>query len=368
MIAEPLNDQACLQAVTETAARYRQRRAVRELAAQLRSTEELAAYLRELPQRDDQGDPADGPRIDCGDTTQRLRIPADDPNCVERSALYLAAGELIDPSAVRQLATIDTPAGRHTFPLEDGRPVVLDPMLPRNALSLGLWAIRNAAGDPNVSDALALALDLADASAPRNARIGAARVAIERALSGDVYALRNGVDDIGFALAVAEGAARAVSGQAVDAVRLGVMALDHLLRRNLGWGDIVDAVGSAGEAVVELGKDVGEAVVELGKDVGEKALEAGKAAAPVAAKTAVKAALASVGVPPAAVDAAVDVVEDSLRKEGLTLEGRAAPRPAPKPPRQPKRAPVAQAAPVARVARQTLRATTTRRLELFPLV
>ncbi len=53
------------------------------------------------------------------DVSQRVRIPAANPNCVERSALYLAAGEIIDPRPLRQLATIHTPIGPHTFPVEE---------------------------------------------------------------------------------------------------------------------------------------------------------------------------------------------------------------------------------------------------------
>ena len=74
-------------------------------------------------------------RIDACDPPQRLRLPAADPNCVERAATYLAAAELIDPAPVRALATTDTPGGLHTYPVEDGRPVVLDPQISRNALA-----------------------------------------------------------------------------------------------------------------------------------------------------------------------------------------------------------------------------------------
>ena len=51
----------------------------------------------------------------------------------------LGAAELIDPRPSRQLATIDTRSGRHTFPLENGEPLVLDPAFTRNTLVGGLF-------------------------------------------------------------------------------------------------------------------------------------------------------------------------------------------------------------------------------------
>ncbi|MFT3697700.1 MAG: hypothetical protein QM831_31465 [Kofleriaceae bacterium] len=76
---------------------------IAEIAAKHPTTVSLAAWIRTLPQRDDDGDPEDGPKIDACAPPQRLRVPAPDPNCVERSALYLAVAEIIDPET-------DTPA------------------------------------------------------------------------------------------------------------------------------------------------------------------------------------------------------------------------------------------------------------------
>src|SRR6185312_16467416 len=94
-----------------------------EIATKHPNTEDLARWIRTLPQRDDNGDPNDGPKVKACEPVQRLRIPADDPNCVERAALYVAVAELIDPVPVRQLATLDTVNGLHTFPVENGLPV-----------------------------------------------------------------------------------------------------------------------------------------------------------------------------------------------------------------------------------------------------
>lgn len=143
MIIAPLNDHDCLAKLSALAADGQARDDVRSIAGRFRTTGELAAWIRSLPQRDDDGDPDDGPRVGC-DTAQRARLIADDPNCVERSILYIAAAEVIDPQPVRQLATIEVPSGgRHTFPVENGTPIKLDPAVPRNALRAGLWMIRN---------------------------------------------------------------------------------------------------------------------------------------------------------------------------------------------------------------------------------
>ena len=149
MIAEPLNDSECLGKLTRVALAAVERDDVRQLGARFPSTAALAAWIRSLPQRHDAGNPGDGPRVTC-DVSQRARVLPDDPNCVERSLLYLAAAEALDPEAVRQLATIETgSSGRHTFPIEDGRPVLLDPAMPRNALRAGLFLMTAPAAIPD---------------------------------------------------------------------------------------------------------------------------------------------------------------------------------------------------------------------------
>ena len=163
MIGEPYNDRACLGAITEHARERATSADVQAIAASFATAAELAAWIRTLPQKNDDGDPLDGPKVAC-DVPQRLRIPTTDPNCVERAAFYLAAAESIEPGAVRALATIDTELGRHTFPVEDGREVVLNPTLPRNALAAGLdliTASRGAIALP-VSAAAAWAFDIAE--------------------------------------------------------------------------------------------------------------------------------------------------------------------------------------------------------------
>ena len=189
MIAEPLNDSECLGQLTRLAAAAAERRDVRQLVARFPDTAALAAWIRSLPQRYDAGNPEDGPRVTC-DVSQRARVMPSDPNCVERSLLYLAAAEVLDPEAVRQLATIDTGAGRHTFPIEDGRPVLLDPAMPRNALRAGVFLMTTPSTIPDEPpDPRELLPWLADIAADQvddergRARVRRGRAAFDRLLA-----------------------------------------------------------------------------------------------------------------------------------------------------------------------------------------
>lgn len=233
MIAPPLNDTSCLSKVTDRALDAVDSDDVRNIASRFESTRELAGWIRCLPQRNDTGDESDGPRVKC-DVSQRVRIPTDDPNCVERSALFLSAAELIDPTRVRQLATIDTPRGRHTFPVEDDRPIRLDPVIPRNALDAGLFRMGVfEATEFTPAEALSWIARVAAEPALRYAggplRLRNARGAFREAVTtGKVP--RNAIEDIGFVLAVAEQAARMLGVQGAEMVKLGSLALQHATR------------------------------------------------------------------------------------------------------------------------------------------
>ena len=134
MIASPMNDHSCLGPTTEQirAEVEAGNPALADLAERFTNKDDLAAWFRTLPQRDDDGIPGDGPKVDACRPAQRLRFDATDPNCFERSARFVGAAELIDPDHVYRLATISTPNGLHTFPTCDGQPVVLDPKGVRN--------------------------------------------------------------------------------------------------------------------------------------------------------------------------------------------------------------------------------------------
>lgn len=85
MIALPFNDGECLEAISRTIAQMVEARdpIFVELATQHSTTEHLVEHIRSLPQRDDLGDPDDGPRVDACSPPQRVRFGARDPNCVD---------------------------------------------------------------------------------------------------------------------------------------------------------------------------------------------------------------------------------------------------------------------------------------------
>lgn len=134
------NDTTCLSAASLQAAELVEQRdpLMVEYAQQFHTKEEAWAHIRALPQRDDEGIPDDGPKLDACEPVQRLRIPADDPNCFERAVLGMIVGEFLDPVPVRQLATLEFPWGRHTIMLENGLPIVLDPKVPLDELERGV--------------------------------------------------------------------------------------------------------------------------------------------------------------------------------------------------------------------------------------
>ena len=146
MIASPMNDHGCLGPTTEQirAEIAEGNPALLELAERFANTGDLAAWFRTLPQRDDDGIPNDGPKVDACRPAQRLRFDAIDPNCFERTARFVGAAELIAPDHVYRLATISTPNGLHTFPTCDGEPVVLDPKGVRNTPRVAPFATDNA--------------------------------------------------------------------------------------------------------------------------------------------------------------------------------------------------------------------------------
>lgn len=105
MIGAPFNDHRCMGSISEVARELVAQGdpVIAQIASEHATTEDLAAWIRSLPQRDDLGERGDGPKVETCSPPQRLRIPASDPNCVERAALYVAAAELIDPDPVRHL-------------------------------------------------------------------------------------------------------------------------------------------------------------------------------------------------------------------------------------------------------------------------
>lgn len=233
MIGLPLNDHRCLAEISQRSLEMAENRDATLLATikPFREPRDLARWIRQLPQRDDEGSETDGPRVEACDPSQRLRIPTDDPNCVERAALYLAGAELLDPHPVRQLATIDTSFGRHTIAVENGCPVVLDPRVTRNAAEAGLFRIEP--GPVEMSPSQAIEWVTAIAGEPARAfRRGPARVRnSHQALTGVMRGRSMSVDaapDVAFTLALAEREARLFGPHGVAIVRCSIRALSDL--------------------------------------------------------------------------------------------------------------------------------------------
>ena len=84
MIGLPLNDHACLGRITQMIADLvsNRERALESVAGEFDDTSALAAWIRGLPQRDDEGLRSDGPRVGECTPSQRVRIAPPDPNCV----------------------------------------------------------------------------------------------------------------------------------------------------------------------------------------------------------------------------------------------------------------------------------------------
>lgn len=327
MIAAPINDVSCLSKFTDVAQQATERAEVQQLAerflARNRNTDsalrDMRRWLRNKPQLNDTGHGPE-PRVDCGTVQQRVNYLGDRPNCSERTILYCALGEQIDPDSIRQMATIKTPAGLHTFPLENGDPIVLDPRMPRNALLLGVHAMRNGAGATEMQphELVSFALDLAEEPARQyrngRTRIDNAEHALQRIFRGERVApcpsrFRNALSDIAWTFALAEQAARVSGGYGLDAVRLSAMAVQSMMTaqaRNLSFHVGGYKIGVDTKALRKVRKHIGRA----SKDVLRTAEHVAKAAGPLAGP-ALKAYLLTNGIPPQAVDAIAGTVLQS---------------------------------------------------------
>lgn len=320
VIGEPYNDRACLGAITAHARERVGSAEVQAIARRFATPADLAAWIRTLPQKNDDGDPGDGPKVAC-DVPQRLRIPTTNPNCVERAAFFAAAAENIDPSALYALATIDTEQGRHTFPTENGRPVVLDPSKPRNALAAGLELI----GGGRVvalplAHALGWALDIAEEPAAVYGdgfeALGDAHATAGAILEGEAID-RQGLAALLWVLALAEREQARWWPARAGAIRRVVEVLACRVR-----GLVVDPDGGCGSAADDGAEQRNGWHIEWAPRRWASAVErAAETVAPIArplVKPAIKAALAAYGVPPELVDVA-DRGIDATRKQPRAL-------------------------------------------------
>jgi hypothetical protein len=249
MIGLPFNDLQCLGAITQILATMVDENdpVLLELAAQHPTTRELVDYIRSLPQRDDLGDPADGPRVHACSPPQRVRIGADDPNCVERGALLVAVEEINRPEHTYQLATVDTPIGLHTFPLVDGKPIVLDPRVTRECLECGLALSTPGPVAIEPRNAVSWMIDMAaqDAAQLRNgpSTMYLGKNAIRRLLDDGAVPAPREIDAMGLLFAVAERAAGRYGTRAIGIVRTAARAL----------ADVLDAVLARRNAHIDIG-------------------------------------------------------------------------------------------------------------------
>ncbi|MEO7729812.1 MAG: hypothetical protein ABIY55_02485 [Kofleriaceae bacterium] len=165
------NDTTCLTAASEQAAELVELHdpLLVEYAQRFPTTHQAYEHIRSLPQRNDEGDPGDGPKLVACEPVQRLRVPAPDPNCFERAVLGMILGELLDPHPVRQLATLEFPWGRHTILLETGYPVVLDPKVSLADIEQGM-ATGLASNAPEEVEPETVVIDEPEPARPKRAR------------------------------------------------------------------------------------------------------------------------------------------------------------------------------------------------------
>jgi hypothetical protein len=324
VIGRPHNDRACLGAVTDQVADLveREDEALMDVARQHPSTRSLIRWIRSLPQRDDAGEPGDGPKVEVCRPPQRLRLPAPDPNCVERAALYLGVAELLEPEPVRRLATVETPGGLHTFPTEDDKPVILDPTTSRNALQAGLFhdrRSRNAGAKVAVTPAQAIDWLATLASEPAQLlergeeRLERGRRAMQALVLNGTPLCIGQLKDVAFVLALANREARYYGPPGRRIVRTTARALDELdqlgQRNALGIGPSGLTIGRYRvRPDMDVISAIGRVTGRLGYRVGVEAL---------------RTKLAAVGID----TPVLETVERELKREDLSLGALGAPSP-----------------------------------------
>jgi hypothetical protein len=279
------NDHGCLGPLAEylQALVDEQHPALLELARRYPTHDALTDYIQSRPQRDDLGDPADGPRLASCSPTQRLILTPFDPeyapNCFERTALWAAVAALIDPTARIQLATVQTPVGAHTLPILNGRKVRLDPRLTEESLDLGLALAAPGPVAIEPKKAVDWTIDLAGQQVARVRNGSMEYPAGSRAIRQLIYQRgyepsRRDVDTMALVLALAERGADRYGTRAVSIVRTAARALAELLdvvlaqrqRRNASF-DLAGLkfstphwMDSSATALGNFGLDIGGAV------------------------------------------------------------------------------------------------------------
>lgn len=232
---------------------------------------------------------------------------------VERAALYVAVAELIDATAPRQLATVDTPLGLHTFPVENGIPVILDPRVQRNCLDCGVALCSPGPIELTPREAVEWTAQLAEVGAAQ-VRNGASRV--RRARNAMVRLIETGeppvdaeqVDAIAWLLSLAERAAKRYGRRALAIVRSTAQALADLIDEALARTsrNLSLEIGGTKLSPAPWASALARIAARVGVDVGAVAL---------------RSKLATMGV----TNDMIGVLEEELNREGLTLGALARP-------------------------------------------
>jgi hypothetical protein len=317
MIDQPVNDRKCLGQITGVVRSLvaAQDPVLHDLASRFATPHQLARWIRSLPQRDDEGLPDDGPKAPACSPPQRIRIPAPDPNCVERSALYIGVAELIDERVERALVTVNTKHGRHTFPVEDDRPVVLDPRVTRNALDGAMFQLDRRRVEVSPSRAVDWMAAIAEEPAERTGnlhRVRNARAAMRSVMAGVPISQRS-LCDIAYTVDKAYQEAplfgkrgcllhHQTSSRLVDAIitqrrRHASMEVEVELdsMRNLSWDSLgSDTLSALGKMRDELGKVLAKVGINQ-KDLEKELLKKGLPAAATAIGGPVAGSVAAVG-------------------------------------------------------------------------
>jgi hypothetical protein len=266
----------------------RQDPALLELASKYRTIPEVIAYIQSLPQRDDLGNPDDGPRLYQCDPDQRLRAgvtllgtpdepaPRPMPNCFERALLFVQLCELIAPENTYQLATVQTKAGMHTFPLVNGKAIVLDPDVTQECLDCGLALSSPGPVGISARNAVSWVVDMAtqDIEHLRNGptQLYLGKNALRRLIDDGQVPARREIDALGFLFALAERAAHRYGERAVGIVRTVARAIADVLdavldRRNAHFNigglkfNTPSWLDDSADALGHVGLDVGSAVL-----------------------------------------------------------------------------------------------------------
>ena len=330
MIADPKNDRTCLGRLTELAREMAMNpdADLIELAQRFGTKRELIDWIRSLPQRDDLGDPNDGPRLGECSPPQRLRVAPESPNCFERTLLYLALAEMIDASDRRFAATVDLPTGRHTLPIENGEPVVLDPRVTRNAVRSSLFRkrARNCSApialspEEAVDWILGIAAEPAENFARGPERVRRAHQALRGVLRGRAICVSE-LGDVAFTLALADREAGLFGDAGKRIVRSTLRAIDRLDQRAAR----ARMAGSCGDATRNAGLElrIGNTTLTPDWNLLGALGRIGERVGSEVAVAAIQTKLATLGVTPQMLGAA----EHELNQEGYTLGPLAKPAP-----------------------------------------